>query len=140
MILSIFLSSSPFSRDISLRVIVDEKMIFTDDLACRQYFRRRCTRRQRKVKKVWIGCVTSFIPRERNAILGRRCRGKTGEEIVQFIQRKKEHVREMQLTCTLKRKREDVSKSLNIIRITKMNIQKCKISVFLNSKSKLFEM
>ena len=60
MTLSVFLPSSALSRDIFLRV-VDEKMIFTDDLACRQYLRRHCTHRQRREKKGSLDRLRRFV-------------------------------------------------------------------------------
>ena len=75
MTLSVFLPSSTLSRDIFLRV-VDEKMIFTDDLACRQYFRRRCTHRQKKEKRK-SGSATFRLSLENETQYSDMCRGKT---------------------------------------------------------------
>jgi len=63
-------------------------MIFTDDLACRQYFRRRCTHRQKKEKSL---DRLHFVYPSRMKRNTQICvEVKQRREIAQFIQRKKE--------------------------------------------------
>lgn len=70
--------------------VVDEKTISIDDFACRRYFRHRTYRLKGNNEESPESAATlaSFIlPRERDTILGRGCRDRTGKEIAQFILR-----------------------------------------------------